>query len=241
MSAITRKSEIRPLVANFLKLYQAGKLSTFSEHFYQDLLTVKVKFPLLEWAAESIHAHLLEEDHIPFCEKIAAYQTIGGNVVVATILKLRLPGRVKESLSKAVQFIAQGQEWYVSDIIGERVFGNGILQFPTQVLPRLRELRHHESQWVVRSIGAGSHLATKRGLDKAVATEVFQLLLQLGGSTNYQIRRGIGWAAKTMARFHPDIIEDYTAQIQDEHIGHWFRKKVNIGLERHRHAQSHRS
>lgn len=238
MAILTRKSELKLILEDLFQEYEKRGITSFIDQFNKQLLQKKVKFPLLEYAATSVHTYFDENLHISICDEIETLRTIGGNVIIAILLKERLPYHLDESFAKAVEFIAQGEEWYVSDIIGERVFGNGILQFPALAIPQLQRMSIHESQWVVRSIGAGSHLATKRGLEKPVAQEVFQLLLQLGGSTNYQIRRGIGWAAKTMAKFHPDVIEQNQLQIQDEKIGNWFRKKVNIGLERHQHAQS---
>lgn len=236
---LTRKSEIRSILAVLHDIYQGRGLESFCLAFHKKLLLQKVKFPLLEFAAGETYKQLEESEHLPFCKHIAAHQTMGGNVVVAIVLKERIANHLEESFSAAAQFIAQGQEWYVSDIIGERVFGNGILQFPEEALLKLTQLRKHESIWVVRSIGAGCHLATKRGINKAVAAEVFQLLLSLADNKEHQIRKGIGWAAKTMARFHPDIIELHRTEIAAESVGNWFRRKVNIGLERHRHAQPH--
>lgn len=236
---LNRKSEIRSILAVLYDTYQMRGLESFCTAFHEKLLLQKVKFPLLEFAAEETYKQLEESEHLPFCQHITAHQTMGGNVVVAIILKERIPNHLKESFAEAASFIAQGQEWYVSDIIGERVFGNGILQCPAEALERLAQLREHESIWVVRSIGAGSHLATKRGINEEIATKVFQLLLSLADSKEHQVRKGIGWAAKTMARFHPDIIEIHRKEIAAESVGNWFRRKVNIGLERHRHAQSH--
>ncbi|NRB54081.1 MAG: DNA alkylation repair protein [Saprospiraceae bacterium] len=233
---LNRKSEIRPIVSALLHTYEVDGLEPFCIAFLEKLLQQKVTFPLLEFAAEATYQQLAEIEHLPFCNNIAAHHTMGGNVVVAIVLKERLSGHFEESFAEAAKFIAQGQKWYVSDIIGERVFGNGILQFPEEALEKLKQFREHESKWVVRSIGAGCHLATKRGINKEVATKVFQLLLSLGDSKEHQIRKGIGWAAKTMARLHPDIIELYHREIEAESVGNWFRRKVNIGLERHRHA-----
>ena len=236
---LNRKSTVRPIVSELLGTYQELGFEPFCAAFHEQLLQQKVKFPLLEFAAEEVYRQLATTEQLPFCKQIATHQTIGGNVVVAIVLKERMRDHLDESFAEAANFIARGQEWYVSDIIGERVFGNGILQFPEQALPKLTQFREHESIWVVRSIGAGIHLATKRGISKEVAKAVFQLLLSLANSKEHQVRKGIGWAAKTMARFHPDIIELHRKEIAAESVGNWFRRKVNIGLDRHRHAQSH--
>ncbi len=237
MDKITKKGEIRDALTHCFQAYEASDLTAFTLQLHHQLLEKKVKFPLLEYAAIEIFSFLDESLHIPVCDAISHHKTIGGNVILGILLKQRLPEHFEESLAKATEYIVAGKEWYVSDIIGERVLGNAILQFPEKALPALWHLSKHPINWPVRAIGAGSHLATKRGLEKAIARPLFQLLLHLGDHKDYQVRRGIGWAAKTMAKFHPDIIKENEERLQGEEIGSWFKRKVNIGLERHRHAQ----
>lgn len=237
MDSITKKGDIRNALNHCFQAYESAGLTAFAPQLHEQLLQKKVKFPLLEYAAMEIFSFFDAAVHIPICDAVAGYKTIGGNVILGILLKQRLPLHFKESFAKASEYMVAGEEWYVSDIIGERVLGNAVLLYPDKALPALWDLSKHPVNWVVRSIGAGSHLATKRGLEEAVARPLFQLLLHLGDNKDYQIRRGIGWAAKTMAKFHPSIIMENEERLQSEEIGSWFKRKVNIGLERHRHAQ----
>ena len=74
---------------------------------------------------------------------------------------------------------------------------------------------------------------------------VFASLIVVGckdNSKEKEVRQGIGWAAKTTAKFHPDIIQQYQSEIHNqEKVANWFRRKIQIGLERHEYAKRNRS
>lgn len=202
------------------------------------ILQRKVKFPLLEYCAEEIYSFLPENLHIQFCDKIEAFKTEGGNVILGKILQLRLKSHFQQSLEKATEYISKADIWYVCDIIGERVFGFALLHDPERTLPEIKKRSNHPSNWVVRSLGAGGHYAIKKGLDKKYVSEFFQLLLDMANTSDKEIRQGVGWAAKTTAKFHPEIIQEFQKQIQDKSkVANWFRAKIEIGLNRNSYAK----
>lgn len=235
MHSLTRKPQISSVMKDCVKIYRERGVDAFSDCLHAQLLTSKVRFPLLEYAAELIHELIPEEEHLPICDRVSAGQSIGGNVIIGKLLQLHLPERLEPTLQKSADYIAQGTEWYVSDIIGERVIGHALLQDSDTTLRVLRSWTSHPSNLVVRSIGAGVHLSLKRGLGRAEAEQAFGLLLSLSSTKDYQVKRGIGWAAKTTARYHPEIIEQHRLAIDE--AGQWFRTKVKIGLERHAYAE----
>ncbi|MEO1049378.1 MAG: DNA alkylation repair protein [Bacteroidota bacterium] len=237
-SAITRKSQVREwLETDILPQYLLG-VDRLVKALYDQLLTSKVKFPLLEYAASALYENVDTKDHITLCDGIAELKTIGGNVLIGIILQKRLSGHFEQSMEMAAHYIAQGEEWYVTDIIGERVYGVGLLMYPDATLKWLRQMAKHESHWVVRAIGAGSHYAIKKGLDAEEVEKVFKLLLSLAIAKHHQIKTGIGWAAKTTARFHQEVIAKYRSQIENKALtGQWFRTKVSIGLARGRYTK----
>jgi len=239
--SITHKSEIKAEAEAALKVYAESELNGLVYEINQRLLQHKIRFPLLEYAAEVIQQNLPEKEHYPFCKAIANLYTIGGNVLIGIILQKRLDDSMKEVFHKATEYIDLGSEWYVTDIIGERVFGVALLRQPNKALSLLKNLAHHPSSYVVRSIGPGAHYAIKKGLPEKNVKAVFELLLSLADTKDHQVKQGIGWAAKTTAKFHPPIIDEYRPQIEAEHIGAWFKTKVRIGLERHQYAQRKRS
>src|SRR5690606_25916890 len=114
--------------------------------------------------------------------------------------------------------------------------------YHNEALNFLYQLSTNASPFVVRSIGPGAHYAIKKGLPAKETEDLFKLLLSLANAKDGEIKRGIGWAAKTTAKFHPQIILKFRNLIDDpEKTGAWFRTKVRIGLERNAYAKGNRS
>ncbi len=233
---LSSKKQINAILTDCLQ--SAHLPDQLASKVHSHLLRAKVRFPLLEYATEKLAEALAPQDQLPFCDTIADYQTIGGNVILGMMLQYRLSTEVAQSLNKAIKYIQQGQQWYVSDIIGERVFGQGLRDHFEETLTFLHTIKEHPSHWVVRSIGAGSHFAMKRGLSQSEAQEIFKLLLSLGLARHKQIKTGIGWAAKTTARYHPEVVNHFQSQWTNRgHVGKWFETKVHIGLGKNRYDQ----
>ncbi len=237
MQIITRKPIVKELVEECLLIYESKGVEGLVKCVHKKLLCQKIKFPLLEYAAQLLYDCIPEKEQVVFCDQIESYKTMGGNVLLGIVLQKRLHSHYDESIRKAAEYISKADAWYICDIIGERVFGVALLNDPQRTLPIYKQLAQHPSQWVVRSLGAGGHYAIKKGLSRNEVSQLFELLLSLTESRNKEIKQGIGWAAKTTAKFHPDIIEKYQDQIQEERVGQWFRGKIKIGLNRHYYAQ----
>ena len=241
VKTITRKSDLKPIVAHCLLTYKSAGLPSCVQEFNKHILSHKVKFPLLEYCATLLYENIPERDHIALCDQIQPLRTIGGNVILGIILQKRLPKYFEQSMKKATGYIADADFWYVCDIIGERVFGFSLLTQPLKTIPKIRKLSSHPVNWVIRSLGAGSHYAIKKGLAQNHVATVFQLLLSMASSRDKEIRQGIGWAAKTTARFHPAIIDLNKDKIENtDLVPQWFRRKTAIGLNRHEYAQRNR-
>ncbi len=235
---ITRKSQVTPLLEACLNSFENQDSVALIKQIDYQILSKKVKFPLLEFCAITLFESTPNHVQLDLCRKIGDLNREGGNVLIGKILQLRLEQNFESSLNEAVYHIAKGKEWYVSDLIGERVFGVALLTQPILCFPFLNQLTNHTSNWVVRSIGSGTHYAIKKGLDYNSSKDMFHILLKLSNTRDYQIKRGIGWAAKTCAKFHPQIIYDLEEKLKDDpSIGTWFKTKVKIGLARHAHAQ----
>ena len=187
---------------------------------------------------ENLRFSIFPLDPAASCQEFYRLKTEGGNVLLGIILQKRLTNHFNQSIEKAAEYIADADIWYVCDIIGERVFGYSLLHQPEKTIPEIIKLSNHPTHWVIRSLGAGSHYAIKKGLDKNNVKTVFSLLLSMANTKDKEIRQGVGWAAKTTAKFHPDIIEFYKIEIEDqEQVAQWFRKKIEIGLNRNNYAK----
>lgn len=110
--------------------------------------------------------------------------------------------------------------------------GYALLNYPEDTLPILHRHTTHPDKWIVRSVGVATHYAVKKGLKKQYAAEMFGLLLTLADTTEFHTKKGVGWAVKTTAKFHPDIIEQYAEQLESDTIKQWFKTKIKIGLGR---------
>ena len=238
MQLITRKSEVRIRIQECILAYNQEGLAACCDAVYKTLLSHKVKFPLLEFCAIQLYETLLDIDQIPFCDQIQSLKTEGGNVILGIMLQKRLEDHFEESIQKATQYIADADIWYVCDIIGERVWGVSLLQTPEKTISVIKKKTQHKSHWVIRSLGAGIHYAIKKGLPKDHVKTLFDLLLTCANTNNKEIRQGIGWAAKTTAKFHPDIIRFRESELNNtQDVAAWFWKKIEIGLQRHQYAK----
>ncbi|WP_299442919.1 DNA alkylation repair protein [uncultured Aquimarina sp.] len=242
MRVITRKSEVKEHLIECLDAYFSAGLSSCIHEFHNRLLTQKVKFPLLEYCGGVFYDRISKNEHIAFCDQIQSLKTEGGNVILGIILQKRLTTHFNESLQKATEYIADADIWYVCDIIGERVFGFSLLTAPDKTIPEIQKLSKHPANWVIRSLGAGIHYSIKKGLEQDYVNIIFNLLLSLANNSDKEIRQGIGWAAKTTAKFHPNIIENYKTEINDsKKVANWFRTKISIGLNRYEYAKRNNS
>lgn len=236
MEIITRKSQIENILNPLLEL-NAIHLTSLANGLHTQLLQRKVRFPMLEYGAEILFERVKVEDHIGLCDTIQTFKSEGGNVILGKLLQLRLTFDWHVSIARATQYISQADVWYICDIIGERVYGHSLLHFPDKTIEILQTWLLHENYWVIRSVGAGIHYAVKKGLSRDYAIQTFEILIENAKATNKEIRQGIGWAAKTTAKFHPDIIVSFRTRIEDPSLcDNWFRKKVQMGLERNQYA-----
>lgn len=241
-NVVTRKSDVYELLEPCILAYHQNGISASVDHFSKRILNRRVKFPLLEFCAHQLSENIHENEQLSFCDQIEALKTEGGNVILGIMLQNRLKNHFQESIEKATEYTSKADIWYVCDLIGERVFGHALLHHPAKTIQQLHKLSNHPKNWVVRSIGAGIHYAVKKGMDQKNTTSTFLILLSKANSKDKEIRQGIGWAAKTTARFHPTIIEQYHLEINDqEKVANWFRKKISIGLERHQYAKRNSS
>lgn len=231
MKIITGKAEIKSLLNALENEYSASSYKKFIDLVNSKLLKRKIKFPVLEYASEQFFRFIPLNKQINFLDDVISFDEIGSYVIAGKILQFRSNKAIKESFTKAVEYIIKGDKWYVCDIIGERVMGNSLLVEPVKTIPYLTKFTKHENKWIVRSVGVAAHYAVKKGLAKTYCDKVFRLLLANAGTTDFHTKKGIGWGAKTVAKFHPDIITKYHSRIYDNSdVKQWFKTKIKIGL-----------
>jgi 3-methyladenine DNA glycosylase AlkD len=232
MEKINSKATVKHILLELKSVFDEKGADDFVKTLHHNLLKKKVRFPLLEYAAKEITSVVPDAEQLTITDHIVELKEIGSQVLAGIILQQRLSQNFHQSISKACDYIQFGNQWYVCDIIGERVLGYALLTTPDKTIPLLRQLAIHEDKWIVRAVGVATHYAVKKGLDPVFVAPVFDILLSLANTTDFHTKKGIGWAAKTVGRFHPDIIDHYHQHIASAETKQWFRTKVNIGLNR---------
>lgn len=235
---ITRQSEIIPVVKQLLQHYADANEVAFWQTLEEEVLQHKVKFPLLEKIGEAFFTNIPIAQQIRLTDRLVQLDFEGGYVIVGTILAKRLNTNLAAAFKKAIDYYIKGNKWYVVDIIGERVHGRGLLYYFDQTFPYLPTYLKHDNDWVKRSVGIAMHLAIKWGLEKDKVEKLLDLALTQATSNNFQIKKGIGWAIKTLAKFHPDLVEKRRI-MRDPRIAQWFKKKIQIGLAINQKRRNH--
>jgi len=232
MEKINNKATVKHILLEAKSVLNQNGAGAFVTVLHNTLLKKKVRFPLLEYAAKEMASAIPYAEQISITDQIIELREIGSQVLAGIILQQRLSQNFQQSISKACDYIQFGDEWYVCDIIGERVLGYALLTTPDKTIPLLRQLAIHEDKWIVRAVGVATHYAVKKGLESVFVVPVFDILLSLAGTTDFHTKKGIGWGAKTVAKFHPDIIDRYHPDITSTQTKQWFRTKIRIGLSR---------
>lgn len=232
MKIITSKAEVRQLADECMAAYEETGMDAFIATVHELILKRKVKYPVLEYVAALFYKYFSETDHITLTDRVIALEENGSEVIAGKMLQLRLDKHYDECIEKAVAYIIHGGNWLCCDTVGERVLGHALLTQPSRTMPVLNQLSQHDNKWVIRSIGTAVHYAVKKGLNKQYVSEVFDLLLLFANAKEFHVKKGIGWAAKTVAKFHPEIIEARGARIAGNETGQWFKTKVKTGLGR---------
>ena len=196
------------------KLVEATNKENHEEfwNILNPILDTKVPFPLLDEIGR-----LLGEagKHDP-AKYFGVFDTIidtdkmGGYVIVGQALAAFLETELKASINKATEIVSKGQKWYVCDIVGERVLGQGLVSYFEATVPRLKQKTAVDDQEVRRSIGVAVHFFAKRRPEDTKSLEqLVQLLDLLVEDRRIYVVKGVGWGLKTIGRHQPKLDEGF--------------------------------
>ncbi|MEW6716145.1 MAG: DNA alkylation repair protein [Chloroflexota bacterium] len=179
------------------------------------ILAERTRFPLLERIGLAMGLGSMEAVN-PFLQRIAAYKTEGGWVVIGGALKAQLDRDLQEAFTRCRNFIIAADVWYAADIFGERVPGPGLVSYFEASLPLLETWREDPNVWVRLAIGVGAHFWAKRSKgDPALthkAAALLSLLEPLFTEWEMETVKGIGWGLKTLGKHYPYLLEEWLPQ-----------------------------
>jgi 3-methyladenine DNA glycosylase AlkD len=230
LKTITSKSTLAPILARLSDLALKNDRDGYWQYLESEVLRHKVKFPILEYAAQEINQQLSRAEQDALIDKVAAAKHISSYPIIGKLIQLRLREGLKDNYDLAIKHIILGDEWYACDIISERVFGEGTLLDFEVSLSLMKAMGSHGNIWIERSIGIATHYATKKKLPRAQVEQLLLLMIRHAWKTQYFTKKGIGWAGKTIGKYHPDLIHQYTDHLKATKLSRWFITKVNIGL-----------
>ena len=226
---ITSFKEIEPLLTSSLNEWNFEPQKAWQK-LDLEIFRHRVKFPILEKIAIICSKQLTGEGQQLLVAKLSESRHISSYPVIGKMIQLELNADFALAYQKAKEHIIQGDQWYVCDIISERVFGEGTLRNFEASYLEFQTMANHENIWIQRSIGIASHYATKKKLPKHQVELLFKLMLENGHKTQLYIKKGIGWAAKTIGKYHPDILHGHAEEIKHTKLSKWFLRKMDIGL-----------
>ncbi len=198
---------------------------------HKEILLKRAKPTILEYTTRELFSAIPERVQIAVCDKINNLNEMGGSVVTGIELQMRLGEHFEESIAKSIEYVKNGNEWFHCDHIAERVLGHALLTEPERTMPLFRKMISDEDKWVVRMVGVAGHYAVKNGLKRPFVRALFDLLLDHSDNEEFHVRRGLGRAAKTTAKCHPDIAAKHLERHElGQNVGNWFRTNVENGI-----------
>lgn len=230
MKTITSKASLAPVLSTLSTHAGNDDWDGYWQTLDKEILCHRVKFPILEYLATEIDGMLDRKQENDLLDKVAAARHISSYPVIGKLLQIRLSEGIEVQYKLAIEHIIRGDEWYACDIISERVFGEGTLRDFDTSLVLMKSMGSHGNLWIERSIGIATHYATKKKLPKAQVEQLLLLMIEYAWNTQYFTKKGIGWAGKTIGKFHPDLIHKHADHMRAAKLSRWFITKVNIGL-----------
>jgi 3-methyladenine DNA glycosylase AlkD len=176
------------------------------------VLDAKVPFPVLDKVGKRLgeSGKLDPSKYFVVFDEIIAKDKMGGYVIVGQALAAFLETELEASIRKAAEIIAEGQKWYVCDIVGERVLGQALIAHFDSAISVLEQMTVLEEQWVRRSIGVAVHFfAKRRPEDRERVRRLMELLSLLIEDKRVFVVKGVGWGLKTIGKYQPKLVEDY--------------------------------
>lgn len=206
-----KAEDARELGGHIATLVHTGQLDE-AYTLLAPILASRTPFRALDLIAEAISAGPLEEVSA-FLEKIAADETMGGWVIIATALGCQASHDLAGAFARCRDSIIVADVWHATDTFGERVTGPALVADFQSARGLLSPWREDTNRWVRRNVGVAVHFWAKRSrgaseqADKAAAALTF--LEPMFEEWDLDAVKGVGWGLKTLGRHFPELVADW--------------------------------
>jgi 3-methyladenine DNA glycosylase AlkD len=203
-----KAEDARELGGHIAALVQAGKLDE-AYVLLTPLLATRTPFRALDLVAEAISTGPLEQASA-FLEQIAANETMGGWVIIATALGCRARYDLAGAFARCRQYIIVADVWHATDTFGERVTGPALVADFQPALDVLSLWRQDTNRWVRRNVGVAVHFWAKRARgapeQTGAAKDLLAFLEPMFEERDPDAVKGVGWGLKTLGRHFPELV-----------------------------------
>ena len=209
-----KTKEARELGTRLATLVQEGETEQAYD-LLSPLLAQRTPFAMLRRIGEPIGLEPLAPVNA-FLDRVAAEETEGGWVVIASALEMQLACDLGGALERCRGFIIAADVWYGADIMGEGVAGQALVGYFQPAFAELLPWREDANAWVRRVVGTAVHFWAKRSRGaEALAPQaetLLGLLKPMFDEWEMTVVKGVGWGLKTMGKYYPDLLTDWLVQ-----------------------------
>jgi hypothetical protein len=169
----------------------------------------------LELIGEPVGAGPVEST-CSFLDVVAAESTEGGWVVIGSALREQLDRDLPGAIRRAREYIIVADVWYATDIIGERVPGQALVDSFDPALEQLVPWRCDPNKWVRRAVGVAVHLWAKRSRgapsSEPHAKTLMDFLEPLISDWDLEAVKGTSWGLKTLGKYYPEALTNWLVE-----------------------------
>ena len=177
-----------------------------------------------------------------FLERVAADETMGGWVIIASALEAQLERDLPSAFACCRAYIVAADAWYAADTLGEGVPGRALVRQFRPALDLLAGWREDANPWVRRAVGVAVHHWAKRSRGAAEHTDragaLLDLLTPMFEEWEMDAVKGVGWGLKTLGKHYPDLVASWLAEQMGRRHRAIMRRKALTYLSKEQRARA---
>jgi 3-methyladenine DNA glycosylase AlkD len=222
-----KREEVRGIAEQFLERLRPSVGDAVA--LLKPFISQRLHFPLFDYAGEIIGEGLRARParFFTLLDKIEATKAMGGYVVIGSSLVQLIESDLDEVMQQSRKHIINGDVWYVTDIIGERVWGRALELRFNEVLKILSRFLKDEHHWVRRGVGVAVHRFTKwNRTEQNKVVKLLKLLEPALEEKRMAIVKGIGWGLKTIGHYYPDLLVAFLLKNRGRKLSGTMKRKA---------------
>jgi hypothetical protein len=226
-----KTQEARDL-GNRLAIFVANGDFARADDLLIPILNDKTSFAMLDIIGKGIGNTPLDTAN-QYLSLIAAKETMGGWVVIASGLRRQLEFDFSGAFYRCDTYTRFSSTWYGVDIFGERVPGPALVLDFDLAIEHIKPWRADPDRWIRRMVGVAVHYWAKQAHGKDQYCDRVRRLLEMlepmFSERHIDAVKGVGWGLKTLGRYYPSILTEWlVCQKGRPHTALMMRKAITF-------------